>query len=78
MSTLQSEQIAEFVDVIASEVCHAAATAVERWMTEVESALTDPRLTSLGRLNAAQDVIARYKQIAGKADLHPHRTLRAS
>lgn len=79
MSTLQTEQFAEFVDVVASEVCSAAATAVERWMAEVEFAVTDPRLTSLGRLNAVHEVVAKYRQATGKTNPHPQRTtLRAS
>ena len=52
MPAFGSNQIAEFVDVVASEVCNATERAVERWMAEVDSALVDPNLTSLGRLHA--------------------------
>jgi hypothetical protein len=72
MSSSPRGEIMEFVDVIASEVSHAACVAVARWMAEVERALTDPHLTSLGRLNAACEVVARYKQFTGKVPLCSH------
>jgi len=43
--------------------------AVECWMAEFESVLQDPRLTTLGRLQAVGDVLARYKRVTGKEHL---------
>jgi len=43
--------------------------AVECWMSLIEEALTDPYLTSLGRLNAVRAILEEYKQVTGKAHL---------
>jgi hypothetical protein len=43
--------------------------AVECWMSEIEQALTDDHLTSLGRLNALREIVAEYKHLTGKAQL---------
>ena len=40
--------------------------AVGAWITEIESALDDPRLTTLGRLRAIQEIVRRYRN-AGTA-----------
>jgi len=77
MSSLQPAPIEEFVDVVATEMSNAAAVAVERWMAEIDSALTDPRLTSLGRLNAVGEIVARYKWLTGKSELYSQRERRA-
>ena len=69
MPAFGSNQIAEFLDVVASEVCNATERAVERWMAEVDSALVDPNLTSLGRLHAVGEIVARYKFLTGKRTL---------
>jgi hypothetical protein len=39
-------------------------------MSQIEHALTDLRLTSLGRLQAARQVVEKYKELTGKAQLH--------
>ena len=77
MAAFENNPIAEFVDVVASEVCNATDRAVERWMAEVDSALVDPQLTSLGRLHAVGEIVARYKSLTGKSTLpipRPKRT----
>jgi hypothetical protein len=38
-------------------------------MAQLDEALTDTRLTTLGRLNAVSAIIARYKQLTGKSQL---------
>jgi hypothetical protein len=47
--------------------------AVEYWMSQVEQALTDVHLTSLGRLNAVRGIVDEYKQLTGKAQLQDRR-----
>ena len=69
MSAAGTCQFEEFVDAVASEMALGMAAAVERWMAEIELALTDSNLTSLGRLYAVKEVVGRYKQLTGKADL---------
>jgi hypothetical protein len=59
----------DIVKVIASEMLSGVERAVECWMSQVESALTDARLTSLGRLNAARAVVEKYKDLTGKSQL---------
>jgi hypothetical protein len=59
----------DLVDVIASEMSVGVERAVECWMWEIEQALTDLHLTSLGRLNAVCEIVNEYKQLTGKAQL---------
>jgi len=58
---------ADLVDIIASEMSVGVDRAVECWMSEIEQALTDIHLTSLGRLNAVCEIVNEYKQLTGKA-----------
>ena len=59
----------DFVDVIASEMAVGVEQAVECWMAEIETALTDYNLTSLGRLNALREIVEEYKHLTGKNHL---------
>jgi hypothetical protein len=59
----------EIVDAIASEMAVGVDRAVECWMSEIELALTDLHLTSLGRLNAVREIVDEYKRLTGKAQL---------
>jgi hypothetical protein len=38
-------------------------------MSEIEDALTDMHLTSLGRLNAVCEIVNEYKKLTGKTEL---------
>jgi hypothetical protein len=67
----------DFVDAIAVEVACKIDVAVESWMAEVELALTDPALTTLGRMNAAKEVLAQYKTLTGKQQLQSRKILAA-
>ena len=67
----------DFVDAIAVEVATKIDVAVESWMAAIEQALNDPALTTLGRMNAAKDVLAEYKNLTGKQQLHSRRVLAA-
>jgi hypothetical protein len=66
---------AEFVTAVASEIAASVDVAVEFWMAQIESALHDDHLTTLGRMNAAHDVLASYKQLTGKMELRCRRGL---
>jgi len=59
----------DFIALVASELACGVDKAVECWMAQVEQALFDPSLTSLGRLTAAREVILRYKHLTGKERL---------
>ena len=67
----------DFVDAIAVEVATKIDVAVESWMAEMELALNDPALTTLGRINAAKEVLAQYKSLTGKQQLQSYRVLAA-
>jgi hypothetical protein len=60
---------ADIVDAIASEMAVGVDRAVECWMSEIDHALTDMHLTSLGRLNAVREIVDEYKRLTGKAQL---------
>ena len=57
------------VDIIANEMAHGVERAVDCWMSQIEQALTDVHLTSLGRLNAVTEVLREYKSLTGKKQL---------
>ena len=67
----------DFVGAIAVEVASKIDVAVESWMAEMEQALNDPALTTVGRINAAKEVLAQYKSLTGKQQLQSHRVLAA-
>ena len=58
-----------FVDAVAREMASGVETAVECWMAQIDEALTDRHLTSLGRLNAVAQILADYKRLTGKEQL---------
>jgi hypothetical protein len=58
-----------FVDAVAREMACRVETAVECWMAQIDEAMTDLRLTSLGRLNAVTQILASYKRLTGKEQL---------
>jgi hypothetical protein len=59
----------DLVDVIAAEMAIGVERAVECWMSEIEQAVTDIHLTSLGRLNAVCEILNEYRQLTGKVRL---------
>jgi hypothetical protein len=59
----------DFVEVVAAEMAHGVEIAVELWLAQIERALTDRELTSLGRLSAVHEVLQDYKRLTGKAQL---------
>ena len=63
----------DFVDAVAAEMVQGVEAAVERWLSQIERALTDRELTTLGRLQAVQDVLRAYKCLTGKGQLKPTR-----
>jgi hypothetical protein len=57
----------DLVLAIAEEMAHGVQTAVNCWMTEIDLALTDNSLTTLGRLNAVREIVENYKHVTGQA-----------
>jgi len=65
----------DVVDVIASEMASGVERAVECWMSQIDRALRDTHLTSLGRLRAVGEIVEKYKKLTGKAALEGRRGL---
>jgi hypothetical protein len=63
----------ELVRVVADEMSRGVEIAVDRWMADVEEALDDHRLTTLGRMYAIRNIVERYKLLTGKTDLRVRR-----
>jgi hypothetical protein len=59
----------DLVRVIAEEMACGVETAVEHWMTQIDLALNDMHLTTLGRLNAVREIVESYKYFTGKTQL---------
>jgi len=68
----------DIVNVIASEMSCGVERAVDCWMSQIEKALTDVRLTSLGRLHAVHEIVNRYKSLTGKTELTGRQGLKSS
>lgn len=66
MATIGVHQ--DLIRVIAEEMAFGVETAVDCWMTQIDSALSDTRLTTLGRLNAVHEIVQSYKQLTGKVE----------
>ena len=48
------------IEAVAAEMSEGIESAVSFWMTQIEAALLDPRLTTLGRIYAVQKIVKRY------------------
>jgi hypothetical protein len=59
----------DLVLVIAEEMTQGIQTAVDSWMTEIDLALTDTHLTTLGRLNAVREIVENYRHLTGQSQL---------
>jgi len=59
----------DVVKLLAAEMASGVERAVECWLAQVEHALTDTQLTTLGRLNAVREILDRYKSLTGKTRL---------
>jgi hypothetical protein len=59
----------DVVRAIAEEVANGVQSAVDCWMTEIDLALTDTHLTTLGRLNAVREIVEHYKHLTGQTRL---------
>jgi len=49
------------IDAIVMEMSEGIDCAVSFWMSQIENALRDPSLTTLGRLNAVQAIVKHYR-----------------
>ncbi len=58
MTTVAGDR--EFIEAVAAEMSAGIQSAVNFWMKQIETALHDPRLTTLGRFHAVQEIVKRY------------------
>ena len=66
MATVAAHQ--DLIRVISEEMAFGVETAVDCWMTQIDSALSDTViLTTLGRLNAISEIVHNYKLLTGRA-----------
>lgn len=49
------------IEAIVSEMSEGIECAVGFWMGQIENALHDPKLTTLGRMNAVQEIVKVYR-----------------
>lgn len=61
------------VDVRADEIARNVDRAVGYWISQIDEALNDANLTSLGRRYAAKEIVERYQSVTGKPGLEPRR-----
>ena len=59
MATIATDRA--LIEAIAAEMSEGIDSAVSFWMTQIEAALINPRLTTLGRIHAVQEIVKRYQ-----------------
>ena len=50
----------ELIDAVVGEIHEGIERAVGYWMAQIEDALRDPHLTTLGRMNAVKEIVNQY------------------
>jgi hypothetical protein len=55
------------IEAIAAEMSQGINCAVNFWMARIEDALHDPTLTTLGRMNAVQEILRQYRHGSAEA-----------
>ncbi|MGC2196677.1 MAG: hypothetical protein WA628_18530 [Terriglobales bacterium] len=58
MATVATDRA--LIEAVAAEMSDGIEYAVTFWMAQIEAALLDPRLTTLGRMHAVQEIVNRY------------------
>ena len=59
MASVASDR--ELIEAVVNEMSAGIECALGFWMGQIETALEDPRLTTLGRLNAIRAVMQEYR-----------------
>jgi len=59
LATVTSDRA--LIEAVAAEMSAGIECAVSFWMKQIEAALLDPGLTTLGRFHAVQEIVRRYK-----------------
>ena len=67
----------EFVEAVAAEMASGIHAAVECWMATIDQVLQSRNLTTLGRLQAVQEIVTEFKRLSGKTELECRRSATA-
>jgi hypothetical protein len=67
----------EFIEAVAAEMSAGIHAALECWMSRIERVTQSRTLTTLGRLQASQEIVTEYKNLAGRTDLDCRRSAAA-
>ncbi len=59
----------DFIQAVATEMASGIDAAVQCWLTQIEQALENRNLTTLGRPQAVREILANYKRLTGKVYL---------
>ena len=59
----------DLVEIIAQEMAQGVQNAVDCWMTEIDLALANTQLSTLGRLDAVRNIVQNYKYLTGQEQL---------
>ncbi len=59
MATVATDRA--LIEAIAAEMSAGIECAVNFWLSQIEDALLDSRLTTLGRFHAVQEIVKRYR-----------------
>lgn len=68
LASIASDQA--LIEAIAAEMSSGIECAVSFWMTRIQDALQDPRLTTLGRMHAIQEIMKQYHAAESSKDGH--------
>ena len=60
LATAMTDRV--FIEAVAAEMSDGIHCAVNFWMELIEEALADPRLTTLGRLKAVQEIVEQHRR----------------
>jgi hypothetical protein len=50
------------IEAVVAEMSAGIECAVDFWIGQIEGALQDPRLTTLGRLHAVHEIVSQYRR----------------
>jgi alkyl sulfatase BDS1-like metallo-beta-lactamase superfamily hydrolase len=59
----------DFIEAVAGEMASGIHAAVDCWMSKVEDVFNNHHLTTLGRVQKIQDILAEYRRLYGKPEL---------
>jgi hypothetical protein len=62
----------ELIEAVVAEMNAGIECAVDFWVAQIEGILQDPRLTTLGRLQAVQEIVKQYRNSTQESGIGSH------